>query len=107
MSHTGFLGLIQDPVVLTKTDFVLVAPLLHVGKRLGKDEVTGGRLVLGYVHLKWGPSAEGRGDIDGRLYAWLGESDGGMSGHGSLGEGDSRSSEDSVGVVVWQTRRGL
>lgn len=78
-----FLGLVQDPVVLAQADFVLVAPPVNIGEVLGEDEVARGSLVVSYVHLERGPSAQRRGDIDGRLHARLGEGNGRVSSHGS------------------------
>lgn len=73
-------------MVLTKTDLVLVAPLVYIGKCLCEDGVARRGRVVGHVHLKRGPAAEGGGDIDRGTDARLRKGDGRVSGHGDLEE---------------------
>jgi hypothetical protein len=71
-------------VVLANANLVLVAAFGSIGKLFGEDNVVRGRFVLD-VHLKYGPPAEGGGDIDGRLNPRLGEGDGRATCHGGVG----------------------
>jgi hypothetical protein len=69
-------------MVLPEADLVLVVALSNINKLFAEDEVVGSHLVLLHVHLKCGPPAEGRGDVNGWLHARLREGNRRLGSHG-------------------------